>query len=116
MTIDELNNITKLTNRRKIEKALRAVGYFDCIKHKQIRHLSLLDLANGTTQNGVECLTDNGKQLFMGQIITQVNTAEQYEFIIVNILETPNNPSGRIRQTDILIWARAKNNQNGGIQ
>ena len=105
MTIPELNNITKLTNKRKIKKALQAAGYFDCAKHKQLRHLSLLELANAETLDGAEYLTDNGKRLFDGQIITHVNSAEQYEFVVVNIYTTPRDPNGEAEQTDILIWA-----------
>lgn len=108
MTITELNNITKLTNTRKIEKALQAAGYFDCAKHKQFRHLNLFALALADIQNGAEYLTADGKRLFDGQIAARVNTAEQYEFVIVNIYKTPKDPNGEAIQTDILIWARPK--------
>lgn len=110
MTITELNNITKLTNKRKIKKALRAVGYFDCAKHKQLHHLSLLELAKGKTIDGAEYLTANGKRLFDGQIIADVNTAEQYEFAVIDIYKVPKNRHDDVIQTDILIWARAKTN------
>lgn len=117
MTIAELNNITKLTNKRKIAKTLRAAGFFDCSKHKQLRHLSLIKLANAESQNGAEYPTVNGKQLFDGQIISRVNAAEQYEFVIINIYRMPRDPDGEAMQTDILIWARLKQaekeNQNG---
>ncbi len=117
MTIAELNNITKLTNKRKIAKTLRAAGFFDCSKHKQLRHLSLIELANAESQNGAEYPTINGKQLFDGQIISRVNAAEQYEFVIINIYRMPRDPDGEAMQTDILIWARLKQaekeNQNG---
>ena len=108
MTIDELNNITKLTNKRKIERALRAAGYFDCAKHEQLRHLSLLKLAYAEMEDGAEYLTANGKWLFDGQIIADVDTAEQYEFVTVNIYRTPSDPDGEAIQTEILIWAREK--------
>lgn len=108
MTIDELNNITKLTNKRKIERALRAAGYFDVTKHKQLRHLSLIELARAEMQDGAEYLTANGKRLFDGQIAPCVNTADGYEFVIVNIYKTPRDPDGEAMQIDILIWAHKK--------
>lgn len=108
MTIDELNNITKLTNKQKIKRALRAAGYFDCTKHKQLRHLSLLELAHAEIQDGAEYLTANGKQLFDGQLAEHVKTAGDYEFVLVNIYKTPKDPNGEAIQTDILIWAHEK--------
>ena len=56
MTIDQLNEITKLTNKRKIKRALRAAGYFDCAKHKQLSHLSLPELARADKEDGAEYL------------------------------------------------------------
>ncbi len=108
MTIEELNDIVKLTNTRKIERALRAAGYFDCVKHKQLCHLSLLELANAEIQDGAEYLTTNGKWLFDGQLAEHVKTAENYEFVLVNIFNTPKDPNGVAMQTDILIWARER--------
>ncbi len=108
MTINELNNITKLTNKRKIERALRASGYFNCAKHRQLRRLSLWELARAEKQGGDEYLTADKKRLFDGQIIAHVETAEQYEFIVINIYNAPSDPDGEAEQTDILIWARTK--------
>ena len=103
MTINELNNITKLTNKRKIERALR-----NCAKHRQLRRLSLWELARAEKQGGDEYLTADKKRLFDGQISAHVETAEQYEFIVINIYNAPSDPDGEAEQTDILIWARTK--------
>ena len=112
MTIDQMNEITKLTNKRKIKRALRAAGYFDCAKHKQLSHLSLLELAHADKEDGAEYLAANGKRLYDGQIIAHVNTAKEYEFVVINIYDAPSAAEEEAMQIDILIWARKNSDQS----
>ena len=56
-------------------------------------------------------LTTNGKRLYDGQIIAHVNTAEEYEFVMINIYDTPSTAEEEAMQTDILIWARKNPDQ-----
>ena len=101
MTLTELTTIIKLADQKRIMERLRALGYIDCKKHKELRDLSIETLFKGELQE-TETLPDvKDKRTYQGGIFTKVKGYEQLEFIIVNINDNKN-----VFPIDLLIWAK----------
>lgn len=85
MNIENLTEIIRLANTRKINKQLEELGYINCAKHKQYKYISLVDIFKGDSQE-TEVFSDcKGKLTYEGGIITNVQGYEQLEFILINI-------------------------------
>lgn len=101
MTLTELTTIIRTADQKAITKQLRELGYIDCKKHKQYKHISLVDLFEGNDVETDEYLDSKGKRTYQGGIFTQVKGYEQLEFIVVNINDNKNT-----FPIDMLIWAK----------
>lgn len=84
MTIAELINIIKKADRKVIAGQLKRLGYTNCAKDKRYKHISLVTLYNGDTQETEEILFDNETKAVDGSIITNVQGFEQTEFIQIS--------------------------------
>lgn len=62
MTISELANIIKLADIKAIAGQLKKLGYTDCAKEKRYKHISLVTLYNGDTQETEEILYDKKRK------------------------------------------------------
>lgn len=101
MTLEQLTEIIKLTEKVCIISRLTKLGYIDCKKHKEYCKISLTTLFDGDLQETEEYANSKGKRRYQGGIITQVKGYEQIEFIIVNINDDKNT-----FPIDMLIWAK----------
>ena len=101
MKIEQLTEIIKLAEKVCIISRLTKLGYIDCKKHKQYKHISLVDLFKGNDVETDEYPDSKGKRTYQGGIFTQVKGYEQLEFVIVNI-----NDDKHHFPIDMLIWAK----------
>ena len=101
MKLTQLTEIVKTANKKAIIRNLKGLGYIDCKKHKELRHLNLEPLFKGEMQNTETFPDKKGKRTYEGGIFTQVKDYEQLEFIIVNINDNKN-----VFPIDMLIWAK----------
>ena len=101
MKLTQLTEIVKTANKKAIIKILKALGYIDCKKHKELRHLNLEPLFKGNLENTETFPDKKGKRTYEGGIFTQVKSYEQLEFIIVNINDNKN-----VFPIDMLIWTK----------
>lgn len=101
MTLPELTNIIRTTDEKAIKSELKRLGYIDCAKHKQYKHISLADLFNGDLQETDDYPDSKSKRTYQGGIFTAVKDCEQFEFIIVNI-----NDNKHHFPIKLLIWAK----------
>lgn len=85
MNIQQLTEIVKLTNKRKIMAELKKLGYIDCAKNKTMRYINMSDIAGPYTKS-TECFaTMNGKYEYYGDICTKVKGYEAFEFVVVSV-------------------------------
>lgn len=101
MTLTELTNIIRKADEKAIKSELKRLGYIDCAKHKQYKHISLTDLFNGDLQETDDYPDSKGKRTYQGGIFTAVKGYEQLEFVIVNI-----NDNKHHFPIKLLIWAK----------
>lgn len=101
MTLIELTDIIKTANEKAINSELKRLGYIDCAKHKQYKHISLTDLFDGNLHETDDYLDSKGKRTYQGGIFTAVKGYEQSEFVIVNI-----NDKKHPFPIKMLIWAK----------
>ena len=85
MTMQELAPIILQADEKAIVIELKRLGYTDCEKHKEYKHILLVDLFHGDLQSTETCLDKNGKCTYEGSIITDVKGYENFEFVLVNI-------------------------------
>lgn len=85
MTLPELTNIIRTADEKAITSKLKRLGYINCAKHKQYKHISLTILFGGDLQETDDYLDSKGKRTYQGGIITAVKDYEQLEFVMVNI-------------------------------
>lgn len=101
MTLPQLTEIIKLTEKCCIISRLTKLGYIDCKKDKQLRNLNLETLFDGELEETDTFPDNKGKRTYQGGIFSQVKDYEQLEFIIVNINDHKNT-----FPIDMLIWAK----------
>ena len=101
MTHQQLTEIIRIVNKKAIANQLKAIGYIDCKKHKELRYLSIEILFKGELEETDTFPNSNGKRTYQGGIFTHVKGYEQYEFVIVNISD--HNHTFPI---DMLVWAK----------
>lgn len=101
MTLPELTTIIRTADKKQITNQLKALGYFDCKKDKQLRNLSLETLFRGELEETDTFPDSKNKRTYQGGIFTQIKGYEQHEFIIVNINDRKNT-----FPIDMLIWAK----------
>lgn len=101
MTLTQLTEIIRTADQKAITKQLLELGYIDCKKHKQYKHINLVELFKGNDVETDEYPDSNGKRTYQGGIFTQVKGYEQLEFIVVNINDNKNT-----FPIDMLIWAK----------
>lgn len=85
MQIKQLDEIIKIADENAIKSELKRLGYIDCAKHKQYKHISLTDLFNGDLQETDDYADRKGKRTYQGGIFTAVKGYDQLEFVIVNL-------------------------------
>ena len=85
MTKEELTEIVKLADEKKIETEFNRRGYVDCEKHREYKHIGLDVLFNGDLTETDEFPDAKNKRRYHGGIVTNVSGFEQLEFIIINI-------------------------------
>lgn len=86
MNIEQLTKTIKSTNKRAILGELKRLGYINCAKDKEMRHINMCDIANAIHVLSTETFaTKNSKYEFYGDICTNVIGLEGYEFIIISI-------------------------------
>ena len=100
MTLIELTDITRMADKKAINSELKRLGYIDCAKHKQYKHILLTDLFDGNLQETDDYPDSKGK-IYQGGIFTDVKGYEQLEFVIVNI-----NDKKHPFPIKMLIWAK----------
>lgn len=101
MTKEELTEIVKLADKKKIEAELNRRGYVDCERHKEYKHIGLDVLLNGDLIETDEFPDAKNKRRYQGGIVTNVIGYEQLEFIIINI-----NDDKHKFPIEMLIWAK----------
>ena len=101
MTLIELTDIIRMADEKAVNSELKRLGYIDCAKHKQYKHISLRDLFDGNLQETSDYPDSKGKRTYQGGIFTAVNGYEQIEFVIVNI-----NDKKHPFPIKMLIWAK----------
>lgn len=85
MTIEKLTPIILLGNEKMIDTELKRLGYTDCERNKQYKHISLTDLFDGDLQDTETFPDKKGKRTYEGAIITGVKRYKNLEFVVVNI-------------------------------
>ena len=90
MNISQLTEIVVLANKKQIRKRLKAQGYTDCKKHKELQNLSVETLFKGDLLETETFQDSKGKRFYEGGIFTNVKGYERLEFIIININDYKN--------------------------
>lgn len=90
MTKEELTEIVKLADKKKVEAELNRRGYVDCEKHRKYKHIGLDVLFNGNLIETDEFPDAKNKRHYQGGIVTNVSGYEKLEFIIININDDKN--------------------------
>lgn len=90
MTKEELTEIVKLADKKKIEAELNRRGYADCERHREYKHIGLDVLFNGDLIETDEFPDAKNKRRYQGGIVTNVSGYEKLEFIIININNNKN--------------------------
>lgn len=101
MILELLSPIIKTANKKQIKKHLKAFGYIDCKKDRNLRNLSIETLFKGELKETQTFPDNKGKRTYQGGIFTNVKSYERLEFIIINI-----NNNENIFPIDMLIWAK----------
>ena len=86
MTIEQLTNIIKEIEIKAIESRLKELRYVDCTRDSKYKHISLVTLYKGDTQETEDILYDNDTKALNGAIITNVQGYERVEFIEVSFM------------------------------
>lgn len=105
MTIEELNEILKQANLRKIKKVIKAAGFINCKKSKALRHTSLYYIAIAPHQTTPHFSDGKGNE-FVGDLIHDVKDYEQYEFIVVQFLVPFKRGCEDLSTKKMLIYAK----------
>lgn len=101
MTLPELTTIIRTADEKAITSELKRLGYIDCAKHKQYKHISLADLFSGDLQETDYYSDGKGNRTYQGGIFTAVKGYENLEFVIVNI-----NDDKHHFPIKLLIWVK----------
>ena len=105
MKIEQLNEIMKKANLRKIKKALKAAGFMDCKRDKALRHASLYDIAKAPYEKTPH-FPDGKANEYVGNLCRDVKGHEQYEFVIVQLLAPFKRGCEDLSTKKMLIFAR----------
>lgn len=101
MTKEELTEIVKLADQKKIETEFNRRSYVDCERHREYKHIGLDVLFNGDLTETDEFPDAKNKQRYQGGIVINVSGFEQLEFIIINIDDDKHK-----FPIEMLIWAK----------
>lgn len=106
MTIEELNEIVKLRNLCKIEKALKAAGFIDCKKDEVLKHANLVSIIQSEFyQETNDCPAGKNTE-YTASIHRNAIGYEQYEFVIVEFLKPVKRGGDVISTAEMLVYAR----------
>lgn len=113
MTIEQLTEIIRTGDKKKITTELKRLGYTLCNKSRKLGRVGLVELVQSITQETQDIADSVHKHLYNGRICGTVKGYEKYEFVIVNIYNI--KPSTDLFddeetavQSDMLIWAKEK--------
>ncbi len=105
MKIEQLNEIVKLVNLRKIKSKLKKAGYIDCKRDKVLGHASLYDIANAP-QDETPYFPDGKGNEYNGILCHNVKGFEQYEFVVVQLLAPFKRGCEDLSTKKMLIFAK----------
>ena len=108
MKIEQLNEIVKQANTRKIARALRQANFRNCKLDRRLRKASLCDIAAAPYEETPYYSDGKGTE-YVGDLCRDVRGYEQHEFIIVQVLSPIKRESEVLSTTKILIYARKIN-------
>lgn len=101
MELAKLKEIIALADKNAIVRELKALGYEDASKSRKYRDFSLTKIVHGE-QKETEWVNGVNKLEYSGHIYTNVEGAEQAEFIAVSV-----NKIGKDGETSLphaLLW------------
>lgn len=85
MTIEQLNHIVALTNKHTIVQELKKLGYHDAGMDKKYRDFPIHTILKGSEQKTEWREDVNGKYEYKGSIYTNVEGANDAEFIAISV-------------------------------
>lgn len=105
MKIENLSEIIKQANLRKIKKSLEAAGFRDCKRDKSLRAASLYDIAIAPYEKTLYFSDGKGNE-YVGDLCHDVKCYEQYEFVIVQFLAPFKRGCEDLSTKKMLVYAR----------
>ncbi|MBD5100940.1 MAG: hypothetical protein HDT29_06820 [Clostridiales bacterium] len=111
MTNNQLTEIIRTTNQKKIAKQLNEFGYTLCNKDHRLGKINVIELVKAIMFETVDFADDEHKYLFNGRICGTVKGYENYEFVIVNKYDIKKandvlDDEEMAIQTNMFIWAK----------
>ena len=85
MTIEQLNHIVALTNKHTIVQELKKIGCHDAGMDKKYRDFPIPTILKGSEQKTEWREDVNGKYEYKGSIYTNVEGANDAEFIAISV-------------------------------
>lgn len=101
MELAKLKEIIALADKNAIVRELKALGYEDASKSKKYRGFSLTKIVHGE-QSETEWANGENRLEYRGRIYTNVEDAEQAEFIAVSINKISRD--GKTSLPHALLW------------
>lgn len=101
MELAKLKEIIALADKNAIVRELKALGYEDASKSKKYRDFSLTKIVYGE-QSETEWVNGENRLEYSGRIYTNVEDAEQAEFIAVSINKISRD--GETSLPHALLW------------
>lgn len=101
MEIEKLKEIITLADKNAIVRELKALGYEDASKSKRYRDFFLTKIVHGK-QSETEWVNGENRLEYSGHIYTNVDGAEQAEFIAVSINKISKD--GETSLPHALLW------------
>lgn len=106
MTSEELSEILKLQNLRKIARALRSQGFINCKTHAKLKKASFYDIVTAPYEEADPSKDAALMTEYCGNICHDVKGLENYQFVIVEMLAPVKPDSDIISTQKILIYAK----------
>ena len=101
MELAKLKEIILLADKNAIMRELKALGYEDASKSRKYRDFSLTKIVHGE-QSETEWVNGENRLEYSGRIYTNVEDAEQAEFIAVSINKISRD--GETSLPHALLW------------
>lgn len=105
MDIEQLSEIVKKVNLRKIKKSLKAAGFRNCKSDVKLRHASLYEIAIAPYEETPYFPDGKGNE-YNGQVCHGVKGYEEYEFVVVQFLAPFKRGCEDLSTKKMLIFAK----------